>query len=474
MKVPVYRILAGFAPICVFLLALGKEAAAQSFSRADSGWVRIWNGKDWSEDAVYSRTYGANAPMVYPPDSTGWRILYPNTDTAAIYVFTTASNKNGNIGTRKTSYSHYRMRMEGKFDVLNGNNNAGITYHTDETKSRMSNNWPRSIEFQMKQSETGSAFSIQQLTFNSKASNKNGGSPFNMNGVDVVGCETGPLCTGRNYAGAPLIPNGSGGVTRWLRYELVARGADSALHIVNDTVVFRVSNLRVYNDKANNTPDGPVDHGGIGLQAEGSLVKYRRWEMMEFPAGTPKGENYLHRFFLDNLKQGVTVKPSTPFEIKWRNIGPISTVTLEYSLGNGAWQSIVKDVPNTGSYSWNVPSQKTEQLKVRLTGPAWAAGDSSTGYNTIGDGVGILSAPSLNQTFSFSVAGKGILISDIREGTKIEICDVFGRVVERMSVKGADLTWNARGAKGSLMPSGIYFIRILDNSRSRIARTFVF
>lgn len=476
MKASVYRLLAGFAPIAILMLSSRQEAMAQAFSHADSGWVNIWNGKDWKgadgrDSAIYSRKWGANAPMSYPPISL-WEIRYPGTDTATIRVTSTGNDINGNIGTRKTSYSHYRMRVQGKFDVMNGDYNAGITYHTDETKSRMSNNWPRSIEFQMQQKEPGSAYSIQQLTFDTKVS----GSNYSPTGNAVTACESGPSCNSRQYYSNPRLKyTDSDGKSRWLRFELVARGSDSAIHIINDTVVFRLSNLRVYNDKANNTPDGPVDHGGIGLQAEGALVNYRRWEIMEFPAGTPKGENYLHRFFLDNLKQGATVKAGSPYEIKWRHIGPIPTVTLDYSIGNGAWQSIVKDAPNTGSYSWNVPTQKTEQLKVRLTGPAWAAGDSSTGFNAIGDGVGILSKPRLGaKTFSFSVAGKGVLLADIAEGTKIEICDVFGRVVERMAVKEADLAWNARGSNGRLMPSGIYFVRVLDRSSVRVARTFVY
>lgn len=68
--------------------ALGLNAAAAEFSHADSGWVKTWNGKDWSENNIFSRSYGATAQPVYPPAPT-WQILYPGSDTAAIYVSST-------------------------------------------------------------------------------------------------------------------------------------------------------------------------------------------------------------------------------------------------------------------------------------------------------------------------------------------------------------------------------------------------
>jgi hypothetical protein len=456
------------------LLVLGtSHVHAQAFTHADSGWVPLWNGKDWNDKDIYSRTYGATAQMVYPPAST-WQILYPGTDTAAIYVSSISENK-GNIGTKKTSFSHYRMHVEGKFDVLgenaSGGDNAGITYHTDETVKRMNDSWPRSIEFQMRQVETGSAFSIQQVTSDSKAQ----GGSYNPNGTAVTICQYG--CNARSYKGSPLISNGSNGKTRWLRYELVARGADSVIHIVNDTVVFKHSNIRIFNDAtqstSNKTPNGPHDHGGLCLQSEGALVKYRRWEIMEFPAATPKGENYLHRFFLTNFAKDANVKAGSTQAITWRTLGTVGTVSLDYSIGTGAWQSIAKDVANTGTHSWLVPATNTNQLKIRISGPAWAAADSSSGYNTIGDGVNISDTRQLAKPVSFSIAGKGMIIPEIQANSQIEICNVFGRSVKKISVQEVNLSWDGRNANGDKVQSGIYFIRMLGDGVAKTVRTFM-
>jgi Domain of Unknown Function (DUF1080) len=450
------------------LCALGS-ATAQSFSHSDSGWVKLWNGKDWSEGNIYSRVYGASAQPTYPPTSN-WQILNPGSDTAAIYVSSTSQNQ-GNIGTKKTSYSHYRVRVEEKFDAAGATNNGGITYHTDETKIRMQNNWPRSIEFQMQQQYAGAAYSIQQVTFDIKAS----GNTYSPNGAATTGCETG--CPNRYYKPSPLIQNAVGGKTRWLRFELVARGSDSAIHIINDTVVLKLSNIRIYNDKQNNTPDSPYDHGGICLQSEGALIKYRRWEIMEFPAATPKGENYLHRFLLDapaKAPAGTTIAGGSTYTIKWRTLGPIPTVNIEYGSGtSGAWQSVAANVNNSGTYDWSVPASVSGVVRVRISGPAWAGADSSNG----GGPTGIRNNPTdrpFVSPIAFSIEGQGRIATHIEGYSKVEIRDVFGREVRSLRVQGQDLFWDRKDARGNSVQPGIYFVRLLGNGAEETLRSTLF
>lgn len=476
MYKPAQKLLSKPAQVAALLVfSVAGHAAAQSFTRADSGWVRLWNGKDWSENNVYSRVYGANAQPVYPPDSTGWKILYPGTDTAAIWVASIASNKQGNIGTRRADYSHYRMRVEAKFDVLganpSGGDNGGIMYHTDETAFRMSNNWPRSIEFQLKQNETGAAFSIQQVTFDIKAN----GNTYNPNGAVTTGCETG--CPYRNYNASPRILNGSNGVTRWLRYDLTARGSDSAIHTINDTVVLKLSKIRIYNDanKPNKTPDGPWDRGAIGLQSEGAMLKYRRWEMMEFHKDTPKGENYLHRFFLDAPAKGATIPAGAAYIVKWRTLGNIPTVNIEYGAGaTGAWTSAAANIANTGTYEWAVPSSLTGQVRVRVSGPVWAGADSSNGTVPTAIGGGKPSGGVAQNPISFAIDGKGVVLADIGMYSRVEVRDVFGRSVRALAVQGGNLIWDRRDARGTKVQPGIYFIRLLGPGLEKTERSLIF
>jgi len=450
-------------------LAGPHSAGAQAFTHADSGWVKIFNGTDFT--GIYSRAY--NAPVAHPVDASSYSILYPGTDTAAIYVSPNA--KGGNIGSDKTSYSHYRARVDQRFDALGANNNGGLTYHTDETVIRMggqntlaTGNWPRSIEFQMQQHEPGAAYSIQQCTFNTKVS---GGNYAQTGGNAVTVCENG--CNARSYGPSPTIPEAFNNAPRWLRFELVARGADTAWHFINDTLVFKLWTIRIFNDNVNKTPNGPYDHGGLGLQSEGSAIKYRHWEIMEFPSGTPMNANYLHRVFVDHPDSGENLAPGQPYQIKWRTIGAadIQTVNIEYSNGTGGWQSIAASAPNNGSYSWTVPSSPTANLRVRVSGPTWAWADSSRAANSIGP-VGIHS-PGLSRALAFTVDGEGALFSDLGLFSQVEICDVFGRLIRRFPVEDKDLHWNLSDMEGRRVLPGLYFIRAKGAAGARMAKILV-
>jgi hypothetical protein len=473
------------ASLCVALgIGSASSAFAQAFTAADSGWVRVFNGNNF--DGFYSRTYnqsGVDAPKVTPPASP-YSIEYAGTDTATIRVGSTSTSLQGNIGTLDTTYSHYRLRWEMKHDVVNANYNAGLTYHTDESAIRMQNNWPRSIEFQGKQSEAGSAFSIQQVTFTTRASGTGQGSNYTATGGSVVqACEYG--CNGRWYKGSPLIQPYEAAtptVTRWMRFHLVVRGADSAIHIVNDTTVMRLWNIRIFNDStkatgstssgsasaSNKTPNQPWDHGGLGWQSEGALVRYRRLEVMRMPASTPMNEHFLHRLFLnrDSVWSPFGYKNQP---IQWRSIGTLPFVRIEYrdlDVNGGVagnWQAIADSAPNTGAYVWNnwaskIASTFPPRIRVRVSGSDWVWGDSTDIRIEYGD-VGIRSAW-IRGDFSLSMPGQGMILANLASGSRIEIRDAGGSLVRTLTLDG-NLSWDRLDARGQRVPPGMYFLRAL-------------
>lgn len=353
------------------LLGLAASVAAQQpFTKADSGWVPLFNGTDF--EGIYGRLYNQ---AVTPAPDPSWIIQYAGTDTATIRGSNTS--RQGNIGTKK-NYSHYRMRVEYRFDVANDNYNAGITYHTDESKQRMSNNWPFSIECQMQQKESGSAYSIAMLGFDTRV---NGNTYAPTGGTAVKACETG--CNSRQYYSNPTIKGG----TQWQEMEIIIRGADTAWHLVKDQVVFKLWNMRVRTAAGQ---DGEkVTSGGIGLQAEGALINYRRWEIMELP---PTGPNNLVRLLLSNTNGGTRIAPGSTHNITWRTLGDVPKVNILYHTGTGDWQSAATDVANTGSYAWTVPATPTAKLRVVVSGTTatpWVLADTSNADNEIGGGVGI-------------------------------------------------------------------------------------
>lgn len=453
----------GFAPAgrvghAALAIALGLSGAgwSQGFTKADSGWVPLFNGTDFT--GIYSRLYGQ--PVTETPDPS-WIIQYPGTDTAVIRGSSTS--KQGNIGTKK-SYSHYRMRVEYRHDVANGNNNAGLTYHTDESAPRMQNNWPRSIECQMKQNETGSAFSIQQVAFDSRTTSTAAGSNWAVsNGTAITACEFG--CNGRWYKGFPHIPGG----TQWNRMEIVVRGSDSAIHMVNGTVVFKLWNIRL---RSNSGQDQQAwGSGAIGLQAEGALINYRRWEIMELPAGTP-APHILNRVFVTSPNTGERLTAGAVHKLTWKSIGSAGKVRLEYTTGTGGWKAVTADsVANNGSYDWQVPAENTQALRVRISGPAWVLADSSDGNNTIGTGTRIHAAGRGAGPGLVTVAG---LVA--RDGQVMEIRDLGGRMVRSFRLQGPAEgfvpTWDRRDDAGRQVRPGIYCAR-LSGAAGATARLLV-
>jgi hypothetical protein len=464
----------------ITMVGFATEARAQEFTKADSGWVRLFNGTDFN--GWYSRTYnvsGVDAPLVVPP-AAPYSIEFAGTDTATIRVG--ANSPQGNIGTIDSSYSHYRFRVEAKYDTY-GTTNAGLTYHTRELAIRMNNNWPRSIEFQFRQNETGDAFSIQQVTFDIRGN----GATYSPTGTAQTGCEFG--CNRRSFSANPRISTAAttgatSGPTRWLRYHLIARGADSATHIVQDTVVLALSNIRITNDctkatgsttsgsssRSNCTPNGPHGYGALGLQAEGTTLRYRRVEMMQFPASTPKTAPYLHRLFLDAPAAPVKPAPGAQVALQWRAIGTIPKVKIEYRSGTGAWQTITDSVPNTGTHNWNAPGSVPDSLRFRISSLDYVWADSTDGTGPVSIRYGL---PESGRKL-FTVRGGEWILPGTAEFSRMEIRDASGRTVRALPLSGSSARWDLTGANGARVQPGLYFFRLTGSAAPLDGRVMVF
>lgn len=355
--------LPGGIVLAAVVLVSAPNASAQGFSKADSGWSPLFNGTDFT--GLYSRMYDQSVSTQVDP------VFKVSNGTIQVAV------GGGHMGTQK-KYSHYRMRVEYRFEADNPTHNAGLMYHVDESVARMSNRWSRSIECQMKQNETGSAFSIQQVTFTTKVVAKTNFANYSPTGVDVQVCASG--CDGRNYKGSPLIPGG----TRWNRMEVVVRGSDSAAHLINDTTVFRLWNIRLFN--AADTPNGPYGTGGIALQAEGAALSYRNWEVMELPADGP---DRVQGLFLSSLDGGASVKAGSQAEITWKTLGTVPKVSVFWHAGDGRWEMAADNITNSGRFLWTVPDRPTEAMRIKVSAAPWVKADSSAANNRIEGGTAL-------------------------------------------------------------------------------------
>lgn len=431
-------------------MAVSAEAA--DFTAADSGWVPIFNGKDFQ--GMYSRMY--NGPVTnYPNIDQAFAIRYANTDSAEIYV----KAAGGEIGAVRSNYKHYRVRIQYRFET-NGGLNAGLLYAIDESYPRMGGdgttakgNWPRGIEEQMKQGEMGDAFSIQQCTFDTKLTSRR----WDPMGQSATVCEFG--CTGRNFSANPRMDKN----TEWNSMEAIVRGRDSAIHVLNGKEVFKLWNIRI-TDRSGKTLQ-PWDSGGIALEAENAVVHYRRFDVMELP---PTGPNYLNRLFLDAPKAGETLPTGTAYAIKWRSIGEFNKVSLQYDAGQG-WKSIADNVDNNGAYAWTLPANLGASVRVKIAAPETYVRPDSSGAVQVATGI---AGPLPNAGRIFAWRGVSFRLDGVPASARLRIADVAGHTVREIRVAegSGDLTWDGKDASGRSVPPGFYFAGFAGSSaRLRLA-----
>ena len=439
---------------CVAVCA--ATVCGQSFTKADSGWAPLFNGTDYA--GMYSRMY--NGPISnYPNVNAIFTVKYAGTDTAEMYVKAGGAT----LGTIRTDYKHFRLRVQYHFDDVGGHN-AGLLYAIDESYPRMGGdgttakgNWPRSIECQMLQGDAGDAFSIQQVTFDTKVTSGR----WDPNGKAIKVCEHG--CDGRDFGANPELDKNT---TDWTDEEAIVRGADSAIHLVQHVPVFKLWNIRITDNSGKDmVPPQPWGSGSLGLEAENAIVHYRRFEVMELPA---TGPNYLNRLFLDAPDKGENIPAKSAYTIKWRKIGDFKKVKLEYDAGAG-WKPLGDSVDNSGSYAWTVPAEATAALRVRISGPDYVRADTS-GINAIASGSGVLN-PLGERRFSFG--NRSVSLAGVRAGTAIRIEDAEGRLVRelRVGTEPGDLAWDGKDAAGRMAPRGPYFARVPGKSGPRLRLT---
>lgn len=341
--------------LALFAVAAASSASAQTaaFTKADSGWVSIFNGRNL--DGLYSRMY--NKEITDIPDT-----VFKARDSMIV-----VSPGGGHIGTDR-KYTHYRMRVQYRFDKA-GDYNAGLMYHVDEVPPRMSGNWSRSIECQMRQTDGGDIFSIVEVTYESKV--RAGGKTWDPNGVMV----TSPAHS------RDLIANPHTDVhPQWNWMEVVVRGSDSSAHIINGALNMKAWNIRIP-DPANAGKYLPYGRGALALQAEGAGISYRNWEIMELP---DSGPDRLQRLFLTRLNQGEQVPAGSSQQVTWKTLGDVKKVSVFFNTGDGGgWEMAADNITNTGSFSWMTPLETTKKLRMMVSAAPWVRADTSDGDNEI-------------------------------------------------------------------------------------------
>jgi hypothetical protein len=260
---------------CGFAEQVSGERARTS---TDAGWIRLFDGKTldgWyttlqkhkkNEDPAKVFQVHDGAIHVYKDQANGG-------DAPVGYLATDSEFESYHLRLEyKWGDKKFRPRSEQRRD-------AGVLYHV----LGPSVVWPRCIECQIQEKDVGDCFTVRGTQV--------------VASVETVRIETpsGPKMLPRykpDAQGGSPQKIGEGSIARivksrthehdgWNAIEVIVRGSESTVHIVNGHTVFQAKDLRQL--ASDNRTWEPLTRGRIALQAEYAEVFYRNIEILPIP-----------------------------------------------------------------------------------------------------------------------------------------------------------------------------------------------
>jgi Domain of Unknown Function (DUF1080) len=278
-RFPVYAIALLFsvgASHCGFAEQPSIERANTS---SDKGWIPLFDGKSLNgfypcldkqkknEDPAKIFQALDGVIHVYKDQTAGVAVPY------------------GYLAT-ESEYAYYHLRLEYKWGNkkfrprAEQRRDAGVLYHMLPPDVV----WPRCIECQIQEKDVGDCFTVRGTQV--------------VASVETVNIETpsGPKMLPRykpDAEGGSPRKIGEGSIARivkssthehegWNTVEVIVRGSNGIVHIVNGHTVFQAKDLRQLSADKNWEP---LAHGRIALQAEFAEVFYRNIEIRPIPEG---------------------------------------------------------------------------------------------------------------------------------------------------------------------------------------------
>lgn len=262
-------------------LAVTAWAQPTAATHADSGWVPLFNGTDFT--GLYDYESGTGKVDVK---------TQANYTIAAGGIITEKGTPSGYLGTIR-QYSHYRARVDFQWPVgTDAKANSGLLIHLDSAAIASGfkiSGRPRSIEVNCRRdtdypwslwSANGLGPYITTKVTSAPAAGKPG--QYNPTGMDWTDDPYGGdsrVITG-DFQPNPELPLGE-----WNHGEADVYG-DSGVFILNGQVRTRGRNFRLGADGSSAASRVPCMRGNIGLQAEGYPISFRNFEIMELDSVT--------------------------------------------------------------------------------------------------------------------------------------------------------------------------------------------
>jgi hypothetical protein len=250
-------------------------------TKADSGWVPLFNGTDFR--GLYTYFAGPG----YTPTSVDTQHVFTVKDGMVRVV---PPARNGYLGTIR-QYSWYRVRVDYMWPAGTPlTTNAGLLIHLDSaavfSRKIVADNRPRSIEVNMRRQEA-SPWTLWSAS---------GLGPYFTTTVQPGTTNSyqagGTLWTNDPWGGDlrtlySSLPNPELPVGQWNHGEAHVFG-DSGVFILNGQVRTRAWNFQLRANAGSANPRVGCCSGNIGLQSEGAEIWYRNFEIMELDSATGK------------------------------------------------------------------------------------------------------------------------------------------------------------------------------------------
>ena len=251
----------------VLLLVLGWRAVALAEAK-DEGWVSLFNGKDLTGWYTFLDRHGRNndPERVFTVENGAIHIYKQAEDGASVPL--------GYFAT-ETEYSHYHLRFQYKWGKkrfghrANEKRDSGVMYHCVGPDGVHANTWPRCLECQVQEGDTGDALCIAGTRCTVSIDPKKRDLPPHIRGVYLAPEDGGVPVASHLWASKSDTRDHLEG---WNTVEVIVMGSDYAVHIVNGQVNNRLSQLEQQDSGGQRIP---LASGKFLFQAELAEVFYR-------------------------------------------------------------------------------------------------------------------------------------------------------------------------------------------------------
>jgi hypothetical protein len=266
-----------FRTTALILALVGFSVA----TRADEAWRPLFNGRDLDGWEMFMAVPDPTWDVPGLKRDASGKYLEPigiNRDPLGVFTIETIegapaihiSGQGFGVITTKETFGNFHLRLQIKWgerkwgSKLKAPRDSGLLYFVHGEPGFDHGTWPRSVEFQIQEHDTGDLFAIAtQITVNARQ--KGNRWHYDPAGEPILFQQKRPIGNHCVKLADYEKPHGE-----WDTLDLICFNGDS-IHIVNGKVVMRLQGAQ----RLDGPSPAPLTSGYISLQTEGAEVYFR-------------------------------------------------------------------------------------------------------------------------------------------------------------------------------------------------------